>query len=163
MRPGRRLTSHQYDQRLDEMADAFAGLYGQARYGHIESEGGTSRKLRVLRVQVDVPGYGPPALATLVFVEKHAWSGGAWERFEYRYDLHLEPRPTGRYAYHWHDDVPHRHCVSPAAPRRDHHYDGAVFDDIGWAARELFGMAATGISCLGLRPLRVIPPEPAEI
>lgn len=160
MRPGHRLTTHQYDQRLDEIADAFAGLYGQVQYGHVESESGSLRKMRV---QVDVPGYGPPALASLVFVEKHFWSRGEWERSEYLYDLHREPRPGGRYAYHWHDDVPHRHCVDPTAPRPAHHYDDGVFDDIGWAARELFQMTSAGISCLGLRPLREIPPEPEEV
>ena len=128
MRPGHRLTTHQYDQRLDEIADAFAGLYGQVQYGHVESKSGALRKMRV---QVDVPGYGSPALATLVFIEKHIWSRDAWERFEYLYDLHMEPRPSGRCAYHWHDDVPHRHCVDPTTPRPDSHYDDRIFDDIG--------------------------------
>lgn len=159
MRPGRRLTTQQYDQRLDEIADAFAGLYGQVEYGRVESD---TRRLRKLWIRVEHPGYGPPALATGVFIEKHVWSRGRWERFAYLYDLHMEPRPGGRYGYHWHDDVPHRHCVDPTARPTDHHYDDVVFDDVGWAAAQLFQMASVGISCLGLRPLRDVPPEPDE-
>lgn len=160
MRPGRRLTTHEYDQRLDEIADAFAGLYGEVRYGHVESLSGD---VRALRVEVNVPGYGLAPHAALAFVERHARAGGEWERYEYLYDLHLEPRPRGRYAFHWHDQVPHRHCVDPAMPGADHHYDGDVFDDIGWAAEQLFAMAAAGITCAGLRPLGRGPREPMEI
>lgn len=162
MRPGGRLTTHEYGQRLDEIADAFSGLYGEVRYGHVESHPGTIRKLKV---EVDVPGYGEHPLATLVLIEKHFRSraGDEWDRYEYLYDLQMEPRPSGRYAYHWHDDVPHRHCIDPRAPHPDHHYDDVVFDDIGWAARELFQMTLAGISCLGLRPLRDAPREPEKI
>lgn len=160
MRPGHRLTTHEYDQRLDEIADAFSGLYGEVRYGHVESPSG---ELRKLRVQADVPGYGPPPIATLVFIEKHFRSRGEWERYEYLYDLHMEPRASGRYAFHWHDGVPHRHCVDPTGSRPDHHYDGDVFDDVGWAARELSQLVSTGITCAGLRPLRNTPPERQEM
>lgn len=157
MRPGQRLTTHEYDQRLDEIADAFAGLYGEVTFGHVESPNGALRKLRVT---VEVPGYGQPKLATMVFVESHAQSRGDWERIEYLYDLHFEPKPSARYAYHWHDDIPHRHCVDPMVPRPDHHYDGVHFDDIGWAAKQLFDMLTTGASCRGLRPLRLDIEEP---
>lgn len=157
MRPGSRLSTHEYDQRLDEIADAFSGLYGEVRYGHVEDSGG---RLRQLRLEVAVPGWGVESLATLVFIEKHQRSSpqDAWERAAYRYDLHLEPRPRGRYAYHWHDEVPHRHCEDPVWPRPGHHYADVRFDDIGWAARELFTMIGTGISCQGLYPLRGGPP-----
>ena len=81
------------------------------------------------------------------------------EMYAYLYDMHFEPRPSGRFAYHWHNEVPHRHCeTTPAAP--DHHYEGVFFDDIGWAADELFRIVTRGISCTGLRPLRDGPPEP---
>jgi len=156
VRAGRRLTTHQYDQRLDEIADAFSGLFGEVTYGHAEVE-----DLRKLRVAVDIPGYGLSAVATLVFIERHLWSDGAWEMAEYLYDLHLEPRPHGRYAFHWHDLVPHRHCVDPSLPQPDHHYEGAFFDDIGWAATELATIAGAGISCRGLRPVREVP-EPKD-
>jgi hypothetical protein len=58
-----------------------------------------------LEVRVDIPGWGLPPIATLVFIEKHLWDTEA-ERYAYLYDLHLEPRPTGRFAYHWHSEVP---------------------------------------------------------
>jgi len=67
VRPGVRLTTHEYDERLDEIADAFSGLYGEVTYGRVEEDHGTVRKLRV---GVEVPGYGEPKIATLVFIEK---------------------------------------------------------------------------------------------
>lgn len=155
MRPGQRLTTLEYDQRLDEITDAFGGLYGEVTFGHAESRNG---RLRKLRVTVDVPGYGPPTVATMVLVESHVRPHDVWERVEYVYDLHLEPRPAARYAYHWHDDLPHRHCVE--VPELGHHYEGVFFDDIGWAAQQLFVMTITGISCHGLRPLRADLAEP---
>lgn len=158
MRPGSRLSTHEYDQRLDEVADAFNGLYGEVKYGHVEVDGG---QLRKLSLEVAVPGWGTDPLGTLVFIEKHQRSSphDAWERFEYLYDLHLEPPARGRYAYHWHDEVPHQHCEDPARPRSDQHYADVLFDDIGWAASELFAMISVGISCRGLHPLRGGPPE----
>lgn len=161
MRPGTRLSTHEYDQRLDEIADALSGLYGQVQYGHAEHDMGTLRKLTI---KVEVPGYGLDPRGALVFIEKHQRSSASdkWERFQYLYDLHMEPRSSGRFAYHWHDDVPHQHCVNPKRPRQDHHYAGPLFDDIGWAARELSAMISTGISCQGLHPLRDALPEPEE-
>lgn len=151
------MTTHEYEQRLDEIADAFAGLYGEVTYGHVESASGRSR---MLSVEVAVPGYGLSPIATMVLVEKHERSDVAWERSEYLYDVHMEPRPSGRYAYHWHDDVPHRHCAEVAKPGAAHHFEGMAFDDIGWAARQLFEMVSRGISCAGLRPIRAEVEEP---
>lgn len=161
MRPGDSLAPHEYHQRLEEIAKAFAGRYGQVEYGSTVSASGEAAKLVV---RVKIPGWDLPLQATLVFVEKHEWTGTVWARFEYLYDLHIEPRPNGRFAYHGHDGVPHRHCEDPADPRPDHHYEGTFFDDIGWAAEELFRMANTSISCFGLRPLHQPPPrEPASL
>jgi len=156
VRPGQRLTAREFHQRLEEIAKAFSGRYGQVGYGTTEGPNGDATKLEV---HVDIPGWGLPLIATLVFIEKHLWDPDG-ERYAYLYDLHLEPRPSGRFAYHWHNDVPHRHCeITAGAP--DHHYEGVFFDDIGWAGEELFHMAMSGISCRGLRPLRDRPPEPA--
>lgn len=159
MRSGQRQTAHEYHQRLEEIAKAFSGRYGRVEYGHAQSPSGESTKLEV---RVQIPGWSLPLQATLVFIEKHVRVDGVWERYAYLYDLHVEPRPNGRLAYHWHDDAPHRHCEDPRAPRDDHHYEGAFFDDIRWAADELFRVAATRISCRGLRPLRNVPPEPDQ-
>lgn len=160
MRPGQRLTAHEYHQRLEEIAKAFSGRYGKVQYGNAGSPSGETTKLEV---RVQIPGWDLPLEATLGFIEKHVWRDGEWERYAYLYDLHTEPRPRGRFAYHWHDDVPHRHCEDASAPRPDHHYEGVFFDDIGWAADELFRLAETGISCRGLRPLRDVPPEPDDV
>ena len=108
--------------------------------------------------------FGDPLIDYLVMMKRseievhaNAKDASAWEMAEYLYDLHLEPRPGGRYAFHWHDQVPHRHCVEPSLPRPDHHYEGAFFDDIGWAATELATIAGAGISCRGLRSVREVP------
>jgi len=155
VRPGQRLTAREYHQRLEEIVKAFTGRYGQVVYGTTDGPNGDTTKLLV---RVDIPGWGLPQIATLVFIEKHLWDPDP-ERYAYLYDLHLEPSPTGRFAYHWHDDVPHRHCeTSPDSA--DHHYEGIFFDDIGWAAEELFHMVTSGLSCRGLRPLRDGPAEP---
>jgi hypothetical protein len=155
VRRGQRLTAREYHQRLEEIAKAFSGRYGQVGYGTTQGPNGATK----LEVRVDIPGWGLPPIATVVFIEKHLWDPDG-ERYAYLYDLHLEPRPGGRFAYHWHNDVSHRHCqITPGAT--DHHYEGVLFDDIGWAAEELFQMAMSEISCRGLRTLRDRPPEPA--
>lgn len=159
MRSGQRLSDQGYHQRVEEIAKAFSGRYGEVEYGSARSRSGESAKLQIV---VIVPGWGLPRTATLIFIEKHARRAGAWHRYAYAYDLHVEPRRGGRFAYHWHDGVPHRHCVDPARPRPGHHYEAAYFDDIGWAAAELFRVAATGIGCDGLRPLEDVLPEPTE-
>jgi len=151
MTDGPALDTHRYDQRLDGLAAAFQGRYGEVIYGQAVSRSGESRKLEI---RVDVPGWGLPPSATLVFVEKHRRQAQRWVRYEYAYDLHLEPRPAGRYAFHWARDVYHLHCADPRHPAPDHHYKGVPIDDVFWAAEELFVMAARGPSCAGLVPLR---------
>ena len=106
-----------------------------------------------LQITVHIPGWFTADEATMVFVEKHRWSGSAWERYAYLYDLHWGPRPRGRFAYHWHDAVFHVHCVDPRNPRSDHHYQGAPVPDIFWAAEQLHRIFALGVSCVGLVPL----------
>ena len=98
--------AQEYHQRLEEIVKAFTGRYGQVSYGTTNGPNGDTTKLLV---RVDIPGWGLPQIATLVFIEKHLWDPDP-ERYAYLYDLHLAPRPGGRFAYHWHDDVPHRHC-----------------------------------------------------
>ena len=150
MSDGDRIGRHEYKQRLEELAVAFSGRYGRVEYGSGLSESGQSVKLRIT---VHVPGWSVADEATMVFVEKHEWRGSAWARYEYLYDLHREPRPNGRFASHWHDDVPHIHCVDPADAQPDRHYRGARVDDIFWAAEQLHLVFMRGVSCVGLVPL----------
>ena len=151
MTEGHRLGRHEYHQRLEELASAFSGLHGRVEYGSRESESGATVKLLVT---VHIPGWWSADQATMVFVEKHRWRGSTWERYAYLYDLHLEPRPSGRFAYHWHDDVFHVHCVDPRDPRADHHFAGSSVRDIFWAADELHRIFQRGVQCVGLVPLR---------
>lgn len=156
MRPGARLTPREYDQRLDEIVQEFVGRYGEVVYETGPSRSGSSV---IMKITVKIPGWDLPQQASMVFAEKHVWLDPVWERYTYLYDLHIDPRPNGRYAYHWQYDVPHRHCEDPKMPRPGHHYEGTYFDDIGWAAENLFRIFCEGISCVGLRPLRDVPPE----
>lgn len=151
MRPGQRLSAQDYHQRLEETAKAFSGRYGEVEYGSVESRSGETAKLVIV---VLVPGWGLPRTATLSFVEKHAWRAGRWHRYAYAYDLHAEPRPGGRFAYHWHDGVPHRHCVDPARPRPDHHYEAAYFDDIDLGGRRALPRRGDGHRLSGAAPAR---------
>jgi len=129
---------------------AFSGRYGRVEYGYGLSESGQSVKLTIA---VHIPGWFGADLATMVFVEKHEWRRSGWERYVHLYDLHWEPRPNGRFAYHWHDDVFHIHCVDPADARPGHHYRGAPVDDIFWAAEQLHLIFIRGVNCVGLVPL----------
>ena len=151
MSDGRRIGRHEYNQRLEELAAAFAGRYGRVEYGSGLSASGRTIKLRIT---VHLPGWFVPDEATLVLVEKHEWRAEAWERYAYAYDLHRTPRPSGRFAYHWHDDVFHVHCLDPRESRPDHHYKGFEVDDIFWVADQLYLMFARGIACFGFQPLR---------
>lgn len=146
-----RLGRHEYDQRLEELAAAFSGRYGRVEYGSTASASGRISKLQIT---VHLPGWFAADEATMVFVEKHEWRTSAWERYAYLYDLHWEPRPRGRFAYHWHNDTFHIHCVDPANAQPDHHYRGAPVDDIFWAAEQLHLIFARGVNCVGLVPLR---------
>jgi hypothetical protein len=77
-----------------------------------------------------------------------------WTPARYAYDLLMRPGP-GRYGFHWHDGWYHTHCVDPAYPNRDHHYEGNAIDL--FAAFERFtGLLGGGepLSCAGLRPVR---------
>ena len=121
------------------------------RYGYTESRSGESRKLEL---EVTVPGWGLPTEATMTFVEKHEWDGSHWVPYLYAYDLHIEPKPNGRFAYHWDRQVFHVHCEDPEDPSFAHHFKGAPIDDIFWAAESLFEIFQRGISCHGLQPLR---------
>jgi hypothetical protein len=147
---GPSLGRQEYNQRLDKLASAFHGRYGQVEFGDEASPSGATRKLHIT---VTVPGWGLPTSATMVFVEKHEWRNSVWVPYDYAYDLHLEPRPSGRFAYHWSSGVFHVHCEEPTQPRRAHHYKGAAVDDIFWAAQALFETVHRGISCHGLQPL----------
>ena len=139
-----------YNQRLDAAATAFHGHHGEVSYGDTLSPTGRSRKSQI---NVAVPGWGLPRVATMVFVEKHVLKDQQWELYEYAYDLQMEPKPTGRYAFHWARGVFHVHCEDPSRPRSDHHYKGAPIDDVFWVADTLSAMIHRGISCLGLQPL----------
>lgn len=150
MTGGPPLGRHEYELRLEELAVAFQGRYGEVTYGYTESASGTSRKLLLT---VTVPGWGLPTEATLAFAGKHAWDRRHWVPYAYAYDLHVEPKPNGRFAYHWDRDVFHVHCEGPARPARGHHFRGAPVDDIFWAAESLFEILHHGISCRGLQPL----------
>ena len=150
MTGGPSLDRHEYNQRLDELGSRFQGRYGQVEYGDAISPSGESRKLQIT---VTVPGWGLPIAATMVFVEKHAWPDLHWVPYEYAYDLHMEPKPSGRFAFHWARGIFHVHCDDPRRPRPDHHYKGAQVDDLFWAAEALFVMIHQGISCHGLQPL----------
>ena len=144
------LETHAYNQRLDGAAAVFHGRYGEVSYGDTLSASGLSRRLQI---SVTMPGWGLPTVATMVLVEKHAQRHGRWVPYEYAYDLHLEPKPNGRYAFHWARGVFHVHCDDPSDPRPDRHYKGAAIDDLFWVAETLAVMAHRGISCVGLQPL----------
>jgi len=150
MNDGPALDAQAYDQRLDAIAAAFHGRYGEVSYGDTVSPSGGSRKLQI---NVAVPGWGFPLVATMVFVEKHVRTQQQWVLYEYAYDLHLEPKPKGRYAFHWARGVFHVHCEDPAGPRPDRHYKGAPIDDVFWVAELLSTLIHRGISCFGLQPL----------
>lgn len=151
MTGGPSLTPNDYNQRLKTLVDSLQGRYGDVVYTAATSPSGQSRKLQIT---VTIPGSGLPVEATMVFVEKHEWREPEWMPYDYAYDLHLEPKPSGRYAYHWARDVFHVHCDDPAQPGRDNHYKGAAVNDVFWAAQSLFEMIHLGISCRGLQPLR---------
>ena len=144
------LDAHAYNQRLDGAAAAFHGRYGEVSYGDALSSSALSRKLQI---NVIVPGWDLPTVATMVFIEKHALRNGRWVPYEYAYDVHLEPRPNGRYAFHWARDVYHVHCEDPSGPSSDHQYKGAPIDDLFWVAETLSAMIHRGISCDTLQPL----------
>lgn len=149
MRAGQDLSAHEYNQRLDEIEQICNGRYGEV----VEViEASDLAEVRRFEIHVAIPGWGAPPLATLVLVEKHLWRSGIWRRFAYLYDLHLEPRPSGRYAFHWHGDGAHRHC-EPNGTDSGIHYEAQFFDDIGWAAETLSNMLGEPISCRGLRSL----------
>jgi len=150
MSGGPSLDAQAYNQRLDALAAAFHGRYGQVKYGETPSPTGESRKLQIV---VTVPGWDLPTVATMAFVEKHTLRDQRWVPYEYAYDLHIEPRPSGRYAFHWARGIFHVHCEDPRRPHPDHHYKGAQIDDVFWAAETLYVMIQRGISCLGLQPL----------
>ena len=143
-------SGHQYSLRLEELASAFRGRFGEVEYGFDQSPSGKTRKLQIT---VAAPGWGLALEATLVLIEKHRLVREQWVPYEYAYDLHIEPRPSGRFAYHWARDVFHVHCVDPSEPPRDHHYKGAPVNDVFWAAETLFEMIRLGISCRGLQSL----------
>ena len=151
------LDSGAYDHRLDAIASALHGRHGEVSYGSAQSASGESRKLQIT---VTVPGWGLPTEATMVFVEKHALRDRRWMLYEYAYDLHREPRPGGRYAFHWAREVFHVHCEDPERPGPDHHFKGAPIDDVYWVADTLFDMVHRGISCRGLQPLARWQEEP---
>lgn len=148
---GSQLGRQEYNQRLDELAAAFSGRYGRVEYGSASSASGHSVKLQIT---VHIPGWYVADEASMAFVEKHRWTGLAWERYAYLYDVHWEPRPSGRFAYHWHDGVFHVHCVDPRDPHSGHHYQSPPVPDIFWAALELHRTFALGLRCVGLVPLR---------
>jgi hypothetical protein len=150
MTGGPSLGRHEYNQRLDELASAFHGRYGQVDFGDEVSPSGQTRKLQITVV---VPGWGLPTSATMVFVERHEWRDPLWVPYDYAYDLTFEPKPSGRFAYHWARSVFHVHCEDPKHPRPGHHYKGAPVDDLFWVAQTLFEMIHQGITCQGLQPL----------
>lgn len=144
------LGRQEYDLRLERLASEFEGRYGEVRYGHVESVSGERRRLKVT---VTIPGWGLPAAAAMVFVEKHEWVDPDWVPYAYAYDLHLEPEPNGRFAYHWDRGIFHVHCEDRTQPTSGPHFKGAPLDDIFWATESLFEVVSRGISCHGLPPL----------
>ena len=147
------LTPHKLQQRMHEVWKVLAGRHGQvADASHEALRDGRRR----IEFQVEVPGYGLPVQATMVFVEHWRKTRGAWTRGEYAYDHHAEPRPSGRKAHHRHelqgrDQVVHAHCEDPR-PAYDHYRDVPV--TLLEAAEEFALIHASGtVACRGLFPL----------
>ena len=144
-----RLTDHQFHQRRTDL------------WSRLERSGDVTRATddvlgsgrRLLHLEVTLPGWGLPAEARLVFVERYARRRGGWELTEYTYDYHREPRPSGRKAHHWHDGILHARCVDPRSPRTGAHFRDVQVDLLE-AADEFLAIHLRGeVDCSGLFPL----------
>lgn len=115
---------------------------------------GRRGKRRVLRVKIDLPGYGLPTRALLEYTEWYERAGKVWRLDSYAYELRAEPGPSRR-AHHLHAPLgAHQHCVDPRRPSAPHHYEG--FEVVLEQAHEEFRTIAASeepISCAGLRRL----------
>lgn len=145
-----RLRPQQFAQRIATAEVAFGGL-GQV---HVADPGAVPGMPRTIRIDIDHPDWGLPTAASLEFVERWVLLGTTWELTRYAYELRMVPG-SGRLAFHWHDGLFHTHCIDPADPGRDHHYQGSTIDLFG-AYQNFGGVLASGspITCQALTPLR---------
>jgi hypothetical protein len=142
-----RLHQQQLDQRIVTIEGAFR------RLGHVDVARQDGSPQTVV-ITVTHPGWGAATTAQLRFVETWILEGNLWTLVRYAYDLLLRPGPW-RFGFHWHDGTHHTHCVDPAEPDHDHHFEGGPVDI--FAAFDRFTELLSGkelLTCAGLRHLR---------
>lgn len=146
------LRKRELDQRNERLWSVLAGRCGEVTDALWDLLG----RRRRLEFALKVPGYGARLEATMVFVEHWAEGHAGWSVERYVYDYHVEPRPSGRRAHHWHalyewGATFHSHCENPAASRP--HYRGVPVTLLE-AAEDFVRIHARGsIDCEDLLPL----------
>ena len=150
MRARRRvLGAHAFEQRLATLAEIFE------TDGDVLVDDVRSARRRRVRIEVEAPGYGLPRSATYEYEEWYRGTAGGWTLTDYQYEVRLGPPPSGRKAYHWHDDFFHFHCEDSGGPEAVDHYRGYVVDLLEDARPDFLAIHALGrVDCSGLHPLR---------